>query len=145
MSVDIDLSADEPGEVEIVNLGTDRLQFQFPKVAPLLSAMKRAETTTDEEQRAMIRLQATERWLQLGFGNQQWEHIQKRLATEGDPLDFKHVQQMFRQLFEKASGQRPPTWRGDSSAVSPQAFQREVGQSQMALMPDLSGSVNSAT
>lgn len=142
--VDIQVDAD-PTEAEPVNLGTSSYQFNFPKVSPLISALEKAQKIVDKDERGSMILAAQNRWLLLGFGSEQWNHIQARLDSEADPLDFKHILEMFKQLFEKAAGNRPPTWRGDSSEVSPQAFQRAVGQSPFVSMPEPSLSPVSAT
>ena len=113
------------GELEPVNLGDSSYEFAYPKVSPLLNAQQKALTLPDAE-KAQIMMGAQEKWMATGFGPNQWAHIQSRLEDDGDPLDFPHMQQLFEALFAKAAQSRPPTWRGDSSRVSPQAFRREA-------------------
>lgn len=142
----VDIAVDaQATDVEPVNLGTSSYEFAFPKVAPLLNAQTRAGRIQDKDERGLVMLAAQERWLELGFGPSQWAHIKARTEDEADPLDFRHIQAMFEALFEKAVADRPPTWRGDSSRVSPQAFKREVEPGPLGLMPDPSLLLDSAT
>lgn len=114
------------GELEPVNLGDSSYEFAYPKVSPLLNAQQRALSNASDADKAQIMMGAQEKWMATGFGPAQWAHIQSRLEDDDDPLDFPHMQQLFEALFAKAAQSRPPTWHGDSSRVSPQAFKREA-------------------
>lgn len=142
----IEIEADtRDEELEDVKLAGVEYRFAYPKVSPLLSATTKAARVTDENERGALSLEAQDKWLALGFGPEQWAHIQSRLDNEGDVLDFPHMQRLFTALFEVACGSRPPTWRGDSSQVSPEAFQREAGRNRFASTPTVSPLGVSAT
>lgn len=126
MSVDIEVEAPDV-EAEEVNLGTSKYWFKSPKTAPILTAIRKAQIIQNEEERSEAIFACYEQWLSQGFGPKQWAHIQARLQADSDPLDLHHIIKLFTALFEKGQGgDRPPTWRGDYSEVSPQAFQREA-------------------
>lgn len=144
MAIDIKVEA-RPHEQETVNLGEFAYQFTYPKVAPLLSALQSAQTIRDAEERGSKYLDGAYAWMSEGFGPGQWEHIMDRLNSHDEPLDFKHINALFDALFQKAADNRPPTWRGDSSAVSPQAVRREVVPNMNGLTPGLSPLGDSAT
>lgn len=132
-------------EAEPVNLGTSSYVFTFPKVSPLLSAQQKAGHVQGDAEKAQIAMDSQDAWLALGFGPEQWAHIQNRLDSNDDPLDFPHMQDLFKQLFEKAVQNRPPTWRGDSSRVSPQAFHGAAKPNPFVSTPTPSLSDASAT
>lgn len=145
MSVEIELNEDEPQELEEVILGAFTYQFAFPKAAPLLTALSKASRIKDQTEQGVVALDAQEKWMANGFGPDQWAHIQGRLVDESDKLDSKHLILLFQKLMEKGSGDRPPIWRGDSSAVSPQAFQRRDVPKPQGSTTDVSPLIVSAT
>lgn len=107
-----------PDEIEEVWLGDDGpYEFVTPKVAPLIAAMRKMRTMSEEEA-GYSSLDAQDRWMKKGFGPDQWARIQKRLDDEDDPLDFDHIMQVFEAIFETVTG-RPPTSLGGSSPTSP--------------------------
>ncbi len=144
MAIDIKVEA-RAHEQETVNLGEYAYQYVYPKVGPLLSALQGAQAIRDSEEKGSKYLDAMDEWLAAGFGPDQWAHIQARINSHDDPLDFKHMHALFDALFQKAADNRPPTWRGDSSAVSPQAVRREAVPSMNGLTPGLSPLGDSAT
>jgi hypothetical protein len=100
-----------PDEIEEVWFGDDGpYEFTSPKIAPLLSAMRKMQGM-DDEKSGVLALDMQEQWLERGFGPDQWKRIQGRIDDDADALDSWHLMQVFEALFEKVSG-RPPTLPG---------------------------------
>lgn len=116
MALQINTDA-RPDEVEEVFFGDDGpYEFVTPKIAPLIAAMRKLQYDQSDEA-GMVALEAQDRWLRNGFGEEQWERIQERLDDDDDPLDFWHLEQVFEALFQQVSG-RPPTSPGGLSRTS---------------------------
>lgn len=116
MSVKINTDP-RPNEVEEVWFGDDGpYVFTTPKIAPLLAAMRRMNTASDAEL-GDIALDTQDEWLAAGFGEEQWNRIQGRIADPEDPLDTWHLMEVFEELFRQAAG-RPPTSLGGLSGTS---------------------------
>jgi hypothetical protein len=110
MTLKIDTSA-RPDEIEEIWFGEDGpYEFTSPKIAPLLAAMRKMQGSA-EDASGIMALDAQEKWLEQGFGPDQWKRLQARIEDENDLLDSWHLIQVFEALFEKVAG-RPPTLHG---------------------------------
>lgn len=85
-------------------------EFSAGPTGDVLSAFL-IEGTEEEVLRAQ--LQAKIRWMRRGFHPDDWRHLQDRVDDPEDPLQIRHLLEMYGELVEAVSG-RPPTSRSGS-------------------------------
>lgn len=121
---------DSDALAEEVWLGDDGpFDFYPPKIGKLMKTFRRIGTSNESESGGLM-LQAQWDWLERGFGEEDWEHIEARLDDDDDPLDFPHIQKLFEDLLAVAAGR--PTISPGASSPKRQAKRRQAARSVTA-------------
>lgn len=82
-------------------------EFTYPRLGKLIRMQRRLKGLNMAEA-AAEEIAGMLAWLAGGFGPEAWEHIDGRLADDGDLLDEEHMAKLFQLLNEGNTG-RPTT------------------------------------
>jgi hypothetical protein len=127
--ISIQAPEDTEREVEQVDLGGTVYDFAFPKTNLLIQSYRKAGLLPKDEQ-GLASVDAQYRWLEKGFGEEQWGVLQARLDDEDDWLDHPHMDDLFKQLVRLNTGR--PTMSRPSSSQQPRQKKQTAKRSQKA-------------
>lgn len=107
-------------------------EFVFPRVGKLIRLQQRLKGMNMLDA-AAAEVQGVLQWLAVGFGPEAWEHIDARLADDGDLLDDEHMLKLFQLLNVSETG-RPTTSSNGAS--------RQPWKNSSTAAPSLAGSAS---